>query len=44
MMPRISRTLLVLRGAPTPGRWERGNYRRVIVLRLLAKHVERKTP
>ena len=44
MTPTISRTLRVLRSAPSPGRWQRSNYKRVIVLRILAKHVERKAP
>lgn len=44
MTPTISRTLRVLRSAPTPGRWQRSSYKRVVLLRLLAKHVERKSP
>ncbi len=44
MIPAISRTLRVLRSKPVPGRWERSSYKRVILLRLLAKHVERKAP
>lgn len=44
MIPSISRTLRVLRSTPTPGRWHRSNYKRIVVLRLLAKHVERRAP
>jgi hypothetical protein len=44
MPPMISRTLRVLRSPPRPGRWEWSSYKRIVVLRLLAKHVERKAP
>ncbi len=42
--PLFSRTLRVLRSKPMPGRWQPLLYRRVVVLRMLARHVERKAP